>query len=74
MRNADAELQLWLANERIAREHRDADLAALLTAGTDQKTNALRRRAGRTLIAFGERLAGESGRIGDRRRMAARSY
>ena len=72
MRHADAELQLWLANERITREHREAELASLLRSAGDRPAS-LRQRAGHTRIAFGERLAGESASIGKPRRMAARS-
>jgi hypothetical protein len=72
MRHADAEIQLWLANDRIAREHREAELAALVRSAKTP-ANSVRERAGHAVIAFGERLAGESGSIGKPRRMAARS-
>jgi hypothetical protein len=63
MRHADAELQLWLANDRISREQRDAELARLVRgrrrdARHDGEIPTLRQRAGTALIAFGERLAG----------------
>jgi hypothetical protein len=70
MRHADAELQLWLANDRIAREHRDAELAQLARHGSETPT--LRQRAGKALIAAGERLAGDRP-VRDRARIAARA-
>ena len=70
MRHADAELQLWLANDRISREQHDAELAKLVSHGS--ATPTLRQRAGRAVIALGERLAGEGTRV-DRPRLAARA-
>ena len=72
MYQADAELPLWLANQRIAQDYREAELASLVRH-TGRRKAAIRRRAGVAIIAFGERLAGESGSMGKRRRMAARS-
>jgi len=76
MRHADAELQLWLANDRISREQHDADLARLVRDGRHGgATPTLRQRAGTALIAFGERLAGSragQGRQVGERRVAAR--
>ena len=40
MRHADAELQLWLANDRIAREHREAELAALVRSARTPTTTS----------------------------------
>jgi hypothetical protein len=57
MRHAEAELQLWLANDRIAREQREAELAKLVRHGSE--TSSLRQRAGKAMIAVGERLAGD---------------
>ena len=37
MRHADAELQLWLANDRIAREQHDAELARLVLTGARRR-------------------------------------
>jgi hypothetical protein len=60
MRHADAELQLWLANDRISRAQHDAELARLAREGRHGgETPTLRQRTGTALIAFGERLAGE---------------
>ena len=73
MRHADAELQLWLANDRISREQRDAELARLARDGRHGgETPTLRQRAGTALIALGERLAGTRGSaqgrpVGERR-------
>ncbi len=77
MRHADAELQLWLANDRISREQRDAQLARLVHDGRHGgKTPTLRQRAGTALIALGEHLAGSRagapGRQVSERRVAAR--
>jgi hypothetical protein len=72
MRHADAELQLWLANDRISREHRDADLVRhAREARHGGETPTIRQRAGTALIAFGERLAGthagaQGRRVGER--------
>jgi len=70
MRHADAELQLWLANDRIAREQREAELAQLVRHGSEMPK--FRQRAGKALIAAGERLAGDHGSIGETRRLATR--
>jgi hypothetical protein len=77
MRHADAELQLWLANDRISREHRDAELVRhVREARHGGETPTIRQRAGTALIAFGERLAGTrsgtQGRQRGERRVAAR--
>jgi hypothetical protein len=77
MRHAEAELQLWLANDRISREHRDAELVRhVREARHGGETMTLRQRAGTALIAFGERLAGTGpgaqGRHVGERRVAAR--
>ena len=77
MRHAEAELHLWLANDRITREQRDAELARLARDGRHGgETPTLRQRAGTALIAFGERLAGSGsgahGRQVTERRVAAR--
>jgi hypothetical protein len=70
MRHADAELQLWLANDRIAREYHEAEMARLARDGSETPT--LRRRAGQAMIALGERLAGDAGPVGEARRLAPR--
>ena len=70
MRHADAELQLWLANDRIAREQREMEMARLVRAGME--TTSLRQRAGQAFIWLGERLAGDVRPVGDARRLAAR--
>ena len=71
MRHAEAELQLWLANDRIAREHRDQERARLVRHGSEKPT--LRQRAGKLVITAGERLAGEPRRAADGPRLAARA-
>ena len=72
MRHADAELQLWLANDRISREQHDLELARVAREGRrGSGTPTLRQRAGTALIAVGERLAGQDRHVGDRR-LAAR--
>ena len=71
MRHADAELQLWLANERITEDQREVEIAQLLRHVS--ATPTLRQRAGKALIAFGERLASDRAPIRDGRRLATRS-
>lgn len=71
MRHADAELQLWIANDRIAREQREAELASLVRDGGGMPS--IRQRAGQAVIAFGERLAGD-GRHADPGRLATRAF
>jgi hypothetical protein len=70
MRHADAELQLWLANDRIARELHEAEMAHLVRDASE--TPNLRQRAGQAMIALGERLAGDARPVGEARRLAAR--
>jgi hypothetical protein len=70
MRHADAELQLWLANDRIARDLREVEMAHLVRDGSE--TPNLRQRAGQAVIALGERLAGDRRSVGEARRLAAR--
>jgi hypothetical protein len=70
MRHADAELQLWLANERIAREQHEMEMAHLVRAGSERTT--IRQRAGQAVISLGERLAGDVRPVGEARRLVAR--
>ena len=70
MRHADAELQLWLANDRIAREYREVEMARLARDGGETAT--LRQRAGQAMIALGVRLAGDARPAGEARRLMAR--
>jgi hypothetical protein len=70
MRSADAELQLWLANDRLAREYRDMEMAQL--ARDLGATPTLRQRAGQAVIALGERLAGDRRSAGGAHRLAPR--
>jgi hypothetical protein len=72
MRHADAELQLWLANDRIAREYHEAEMARLARDGGETPT--LRQRAGQAMIALGERLAGDARPVGEAHRLAARGF
>ena len=71
MRHADAELQLWLANDRIARDYHEVEMARLARDGSETPT--LRQRAGQAMIALGERLAGDARPVGEARRLAARA-
>jgi hypothetical protein len=71
MRHADAELQLWLANDRIAREYRQLEMAQL--ARDASETPTFRLRAGQAVIALGERLAGDPRPAGAARRLAPRA-
>lgn len=71
MRHADAELQLSIANDRIAREYHEAEMARLAREG--RETPTLRQRAGQAVIALGERLAGDGRPLGEARRIAARA-
>ena len=70
MRHADAELQLWLANDRIARERHDADLARVARAAAP--TTSFRQRAGEAFIALGVRLAGDRGSVREQPRLITR--
>ena len=70
MRHAEAELQLWLANDRIAREYHEVEMARLARDGSETPT--LRQRAGQAMIALGERLAGDARPVGEARRLVAR--
>jgi hypothetical protein len=70
MRHADAELALWLANERITREQHEMEMADLVRAGSE--TPSIRQRAGQAVISLGERLAGDAHPVGEARRLAPR--
>jgi len=70
MRHADAELALWLANDRIAREQHEMEMAHLVRAGSERPT--IRQRAGQAVISLGERLAGDARPVGETRRLVAR--
>jgi hypothetical protein len=71
MRHADAELQLWIANDRIARDYHETEMARLAREGTEAPT--VRQRAGQAVIALGERLAG-GGSPREARRLATRAF
>ena len=71
MRHADAELQLWLANDRITRDHHEMEMAHLARAGSGTAT--LRQRAGQAVIALGQRLAGDGRRAGEAPRLMTRA-
>jgi hypothetical protein len=70
MRHADAELQLWLANDRIARDYHEMEMARLARDGG--ATPTIRQRAGQAMIALGKRLTGDARPVGEARRLAAR--
>jgi hypothetical protein len=70
MRYAEAELTSWLANERMARERNELEMARLVREGSETPT--LRQRAGQAVISLGERLVGDAHRAGEGRRLAAR--
>jgi hypothetical protein len=72
MRNADAELALWLANDRIAREQHEMEMAHLVRAGSASST--IRQRAGQAVISLGERLAGDARPIGEAPRLMTRAF
>ncbi|MBA3877879.1 MAG: hypothetical protein C0498_13325 [Anaerolinea sp.] len=57
--NANAQLQLRLANERIARDHRHAADARLAEGARRGHRLSLRQRTAIRLIRLGERLAAE---------------
>jgi hypothetical protein len=59
MRHADAELQLWNANDRIERSLREAELARLAATG-QTGSSSIRQVAGEAVIRLGVRLAGQS--------------
>jgi len=56
---AHADQRLWLANERIARDHRYAAEARLAEEARRRHRLSLRLRASRRLIQLGEWLAAE---------------
>ena len=59
--NANTHLRLRLANERIARLHRQAADDRRAQAALRRHRPSLRRRLGRSIITIGERLAEERG-------------
>jgi len=69
MRHAEAELQLWLANDRLERAAHEADL--LHHARAARTLVPIRARAGLAVIALGERLAGLPPRRSEASRPAA---
>jgi len=71
MRHADAELALWLANDRIARERHELEMAQLVRSGSETPT--LRQRAGQAVISLGERLAGDGRPVGEAPRLMTRA-
>lgn len=77
MRHEDAGLALWVAGEQSTRERvrssDDLDLAAAAKAVRADASHSVRQRAGAAVIAFGERLAGNTApavRPATRRRLA----
>jgi hypothetical protein len=72
MRHADAELALWLANDRLSREQHELAMARLVRGGTEAPT--IRQRAGQAVIALGERLAGDGRPVGEASRRMSRAY
>ena len=72
MRHADAELALWLANDRIARDQHEVEMAHLVSTGSETPT--VRQRAGQALISLGERLAGEARPAGEASRLITRAF
>jgi len=71
MRHADAELALWLANDRIARERHELERAQLVRPGSETPTP--RQRAGQAVISRGGRLAGDGGPVGEAPRLMTRA-
>jgi hypothetical protein len=73
MHHAEAEFQVHAANDQFVREHRDTVLSRTAQLAREASpTPSLRRRVGEAVIAFGVRLAGESGRQGHERRLVTR--
>ena len=73
MRHTNAEVELGLANDRIAHDRHEADLSRLARqARAAAPTASFRRRAGQAVIAFGIRLAGNTGSGGEQPRLATR--
>ncbi len=70
MRSGEAELQLWIANDRIAREYHEREMAHLARRS---ETPTLRQRAGQAVIALGERLAGDGRPAGEAPRLLTRA-
>ena len=57
--HANTELRLRLANDRIARDHRQAAEERLADQARRRHRQSLRQRAARQLIQLGQRLAAE---------------
>ena len=72
MRHADAELALWLANDRIARQHHEVEMAHLVRAASEAPS--IRQRAGQAVISLGERLAGDARPVGEAPRLMTRAF
>jgi hypothetical protein len=72
MRHADAELALWLANDRIARQQHAMEMAHLVRAA--RETPSIRQRAGQAVISLGERLAGDARPVGEAPRLMTRAF
>ena len=73
MRYVEAELDHWLEHDPTPSERRAALLARdIQLAREASSTPSLRRRVGEAVIAFGVRLAGETGGVREGRRFVAR--
>ena len=57
--HANAQLRLRMANERLARDHRQAADERLAEEARHRHRFSLRRRVGHLIIRIGERLASE---------------
>jgi len=74
MRTTNAEVERWLANDRIAQERHAADASRLArTARASAPTVSFRQRAGAAVVAFGTRLAGNRGSGREQPRLASRA-
>jgi hypothetical protein len=73
MRHVEAELDHWLEHHPTPSECRDTLLARdIQLAREASSTPSLRRRVGEAVIAFGVRLAGETGSVREERRLVTR--
>ncbi len=74
MRHTNAEVERWLANDRIAQDLRAADESRLANAArAAAPRSSLRQRAGEAVIAFGTRLAGSRESVREQPRLVTRA-
>jgi hypothetical protein len=74
MRHTNAEVERWLANDRIAQDRHAADESRLAHAARAATPgSSFRQRAGEAVIAFGTRLAGNRESVREQPRLVTRA-